>query len=255
MTGNRRLRDALVASGLRYDEIATSLRVDPKTVERWVTQGRVPYPRHRARLANLLGLPQSDIWPDVDPDGGLAGEWWSCWQTSCDGDGAIAVQPIELAGDRDELRVRALERHGASTEAGCLWHAQLHLWEREVLLGWYSSIDLTVRSYGTLHLRLHPLGRIAAGRRVGLSHDGGMYVGWAVIARERHEARSLAEDLVAGERPELHDCCNPARELEPDRLAPFLQPWPQLGRGTQSPRPDRNQQEPPGGGGRTVPAG
>jgi hypothetical protein len=34
-------------------------------VERWITQGRTPYARHRVRVAELLGQRESYLWPDA----------------------------------------------------------------------------------------------------------------------------------------------------------------------------------------------
>jgi transcriptional regulator with XRE-family HTH domain len=62
---NHRLREALVAAGLTPAKVASFLQVDPKTVERWVNQSRVPYPRHRFRLAVILGTTEAHLWPDV----------------------------------------------------------------------------------------------------------------------------------------------------------------------------------------------
>ena len=44
---NERLRDALRRSGFSSAKLAAELDVDRKTVERWVSLGRVPYARHR----------------------------------------------------------------------------------------------------------------------------------------------------------------------------------------------------------------
>jgi predicted site-specific integrase-resolvase len=51
---NDRLRDALMNANLTPDEVAPQLKVDPKTVERWITTGRAPYPKHRHKLAAIL---------------------------------------------------------------------------------------------------------------------------------------------------------------------------------------------------------
>jgi transcriptional regulator with XRE-family HTH domain len=61
---NERLREAVDSSG--YDEatIATRLGVDPKTVERWIT-GRIPYPRYRRALADLLNVDERKLWPQT----------------------------------------------------------------------------------------------------------------------------------------------------------------------------------------------
>ncbi|MFV0524093.1 MAG: XRE family transcriptional regulator [Acidimicrobiales bacterium] len=60
---NERLRDALAGADLDARTVAAELGVDPKTVERWITRDRLPYPRHRRRLANLLGESEQSLWP------------------------------------------------------------------------------------------------------------------------------------------------------------------------------------------------
>jgi len=59
---NELLRRSLPQAGLREDDVAARLGVDPKTVRRWLN-GRVPYPHNRAALADLLGLEEADLWP------------------------------------------------------------------------------------------------------------------------------------------------------------------------------------------------
>ncbi|MFI1450567.1 helix-turn-helix domain-containing protein [Streptomyces virginiae] len=66
--GNARLYDAVIASGLTYEEIAERLAVDPKTVERWVNEpGRRPYARHAHAVARVLGTTPSELWPSMRP--------------------------------------------------------------------------------------------------------------------------------------------------------------------------------------------
>lgn len=64
---NERLRDALLQAGLTTEEAATKIHVDAKTVERWITKDRVPYPRHRRALATLLKANESYLWPSALP--------------------------------------------------------------------------------------------------------------------------------------------------------------------------------------------
>ena len=64
---NDRLRDALNTTGLTPGDVANDLGVDPKTIERWITVGRVPYPRHRHRLAALVRESEAYLWPDAIP--------------------------------------------------------------------------------------------------------------------------------------------------------------------------------------------
>jgi transcriptional regulator with XRE-family HTH domain len=63
-TLNEPLRQALVRAGLREDDVAAQLGVDPKTVRRWLS-GRVPYPNSRAALASLVGADEADLWPNA----------------------------------------------------------------------------------------------------------------------------------------------------------------------------------------------
>ncbi len=62
---NDRLREALIRAGLTRQDVAGKLGVDPKTVERWVAADRVPYPRHRRQLADLIGESESYLWPQA----------------------------------------------------------------------------------------------------------------------------------------------------------------------------------------------
>jgi transcriptional regulator with XRE-family HTH domain len=61
---NEILRRALFRARLAEEDVAAHLGVDPKTVRRWL-EGRLPYPRHRWALADLLDANEDDLWPDV----------------------------------------------------------------------------------------------------------------------------------------------------------------------------------------------
>lgn len=74
--GNQRLRDALLRNGMTIEDAAGQAGVDPKTVERWITTGRTPYPKHRHKIATLLGEAGSYLWPDaldVETSAAIAG--------------------------------------------------------------------------------------------------------------------------------------------------------------------------------------
>jgi hypothetical protein len=62
---NDRLRDALMSANLTPDEVAPRLKVDPKTVERWITTGRAPYPKYRHKLAAILRKSEAYLWPNA----------------------------------------------------------------------------------------------------------------------------------------------------------------------------------------------
>lgn len=66
---NQRLRDAVLRNGLTAEDVAREAGVDPKTVERWLTRGRTPYPKHRHGIAAMLRESESYLWPDaLDPE-------------------------------------------------------------------------------------------------------------------------------------------------------------------------------------------
>ena len=58
------LRSALFRAHLSDEDVAAHLGVDPKTVRRWI-DGRVPYPRHRWALADLVHATEGDLWPEL----------------------------------------------------------------------------------------------------------------------------------------------------------------------------------------------
>ena len=62
---NERLRALLLERGETPDKLAEAVRVDPKTVERWITKGRTPYRAHRYAVAAFFGVDESYIWPDA----------------------------------------------------------------------------------------------------------------------------------------------------------------------------------------------
>src|SRR3954447_25247595 len=63
---NDRLRTTLHAAGLTEGELAEQLGVDPKTVQRWITQGRTPHRTTATRVAKLLDVPLTWLWQDLD---------------------------------------------------------------------------------------------------------------------------------------------------------------------------------------------
>ncbi len=62
---NVRLRNALVAAGMTQADLAETVRVDHKSVERWITQERLPHSITRARVARELGQEKSYFWPSL----------------------------------------------------------------------------------------------------------------------------------------------------------------------------------------------
>jgi transcriptional regulator with XRE-family HTH domain len=65
MARNQRLHDAIRQNGHRLGDIADEVGADPKTVQRWITMGRLPRPAARRKAAEVLGVPESVLWPDA----------------------------------------------------------------------------------------------------------------------------------------------------------------------------------------------
>jgi|GEM_PF-2654714 len=63
--GNARLRQTLLERDISHESLAESLRVDPKTVQRWVSKGRTPYARTAHQVAKLLKVDVSYLWPEL----------------------------------------------------------------------------------------------------------------------------------------------------------------------------------------------
>jgi tetratricopeptide (TPR) repeat protein len=64
---NVALREAIWESGMELTEFARKIGIDPKTAERWITLGRVPQPFRRWRASLILGIDETELWPDVTP--------------------------------------------------------------------------------------------------------------------------------------------------------------------------------------------
>jgi hypothetical protein len=60
---NERLRGAVSVPGRSVRELAAAVRVDPKTVERWIATDRMPHRATRDAVARFLGLSEAYLWP------------------------------------------------------------------------------------------------------------------------------------------------------------------------------------------------
>jgi hypothetical protein len=62
---NERLRTSMLERGVTPADLASELDVDVKTIERWISPGRLPYRRHRYAVAARLGVDEVYLWPDA----------------------------------------------------------------------------------------------------------------------------------------------------------------------------------------------
>lgn len=65
---NERLRTQISSKGLTAVALATAVEVDPKTVERWISSGRVPHQRHRRETSRVLDVEETYLWPELLDD-------------------------------------------------------------------------------------------------------------------------------------------------------------------------------------------
>jgi hypothetical protein len=66
MAANERLRSAMFTAGLSVPALAEAAGVDPKTCERWVSQGRTPHRTNAHRAAAALREDMSYLWPGLE---------------------------------------------------------------------------------------------------------------------------------------------------------------------------------------------
>jgi hypothetical protein len=62
---NVALQEAIWESGIELAEFARKIGVDPKTAERWITRGVIPQPFRRWKASLILGIDESELWPDA----------------------------------------------------------------------------------------------------------------------------------------------------------------------------------------------
>ncbi|MET8430184.1 XRE family transcriptional regulator [Nocardia sp. NPDC004860] len=63
----RRLESAMLRAGIDSAALAAAVKVDVKTVNRWLA-GRVPHRRTRLQVAEALGETEESLWPASRPD-------------------------------------------------------------------------------------------------------------------------------------------------------------------------------------------
>jgi transcriptional regulator with XRE-family HTH domain len=105
------LKNALRHAGLTTEEFAGIVRVDPKTVGRWVAGVSTPYPRHRQTIARALDLPEHELWPekspappeDADRASSTAGDVTGSWGSSSDPTAPDVSSVVSEAAEQIEI--------------------------------------------------------------------------------------------------------------------------------------------------------
>ena len=120
------LRRALIGARLRDVDVAKTLGVDPKTVQRWLA-GRVPHARHRWDVADMLAVHEYDLWPhlaavpSIDPEvyatyphrGSVSRETWRALFNNARSEiGILVYSGLFLAEDVEIVRLFADRARG-----------------------------------------------------------------------------------------------------------------------------------------------
>jgi transcriptional regulator with XRE-family HTH domain len=178
-------------------DVAARAGVDKRQIRRYEAGEAQPTLSAAVAIAKALDMSIDELAGHATHRIDLSGEWWSSWQTSKDNIEVITAQEVRLNQQRDHIDVQTLTRGIPVEDGGYHWHGELRLWDNEVLMGWYTANDGSVRSKGTMYFVVHPHGVSMKGRWVGLSYDGEIMTGWGAMAQSEDEARTLIDQLKA----------------------------------------------------------
>lgn len=184
--------------GMSQAGLAEAAGIGVRQIRRYEAGEQHPVLPVAVAIADALNISVSELAGTNAGQLDLTGDWYAGWQTSRDGEEAVAVQSVRLAQRGDEIDVQTVT-HGLK-ETGYHWRGQFRLWDNEVLLGWYASIEGSVRSKGTMYFVLHPHGEHMRGRWVGLGYDGKIMTGWSSMARTEEETENVIKGLRENEQ-------------------------------------------------------
>ena len=101
-------------------------------------------------IASALGITVDELAGEDTQRTNLTGDWWACWQTWKDGTGVLNCHQISIQQQGDKLSIATTTRGTqAYEEGGYLWEGEPHLWDNEILMGWYVASEGAVRPKGT----------------------------------------------------------------------------------------------------------
>jgi transcriptional regulator with XRE-family HTH domain len=182
--------------GLSQAELALAAGVDRRQIRRYEAGEQQPALNVAVAIARALQISVSELAGQESDRADLTGDWWASWQTAKEGHEIITSQEVRVRAQSDTTyELRTITRGIDIAEGGYMWRGELHLWDNEVVMGWYIANEGAVRSKGTLYYVLHPHGIHLRGRWVGMSYDGPMQTGWAAMAHSEDEARQLIDTM------------------------------------------------------------
>lgn len=189
------MRQRRAALGMSQAELAKASGVQVRQIRRYEAGEQHPVLPVAVQIAHALRITVGELAGNFGQRLDLSGERWASWQTSKEGEEVITAQEVRLSHQGDLIDIRTTTRGIEVDDGGYHWQGELRLWDNEILMGWYTAADGSVRSKGTMYFVLHPHGQTMKGRWVGLSYDGKIQTGWGAMGRDEQEAKGLIEEL------------------------------------------------------------
>lgn len=181
--------------GLSQADLAAKAGVDKRQIRRYEAGETQPGLQVALAIARALNISVDELAGGDSQRINLSGDWWASWQTSKEHEEVITAQEVRLVQHGERIDIQTTTRGIAVEDGGYHWQGELRLWDNEILMGWYTAMDGSVRSKGTMYFVLHPHGINMTGRWVGLSYDGKIMTGWGAMGHSEEEARNLIEQL------------------------------------------------------------
>jgi len=182
--------------GMSQAQLAAAAGIDSRQIRRYESGDQQPMLSVAVSIAKALGITVGQLAGEPTQRLTLAGDWWASWQTFKDAREVVTLQEVRFTQRGDDLRVEATTRGLPIEEGGYLWRGEMHLWDNEILMGWYAADDQATRSKGTMYFVIHPHGQSMSGRWVGLSYDGSIVSGWGSMAKTEEEAGRRMRELI-----------------------------------------------------------
>lgn len=182
--------------GMSQTDLARAVGIDPRQIRRYEAGEQQPLLSVALAIADALNISVGELAGRPSEGLRISGEWWASWQTARGGEEKIATQPVRMRQEGDRIYINALRRGLSAEEGGYLWSGELHLWDNELLTGWYAANDGSIRSKGTIYWIVRPGESIMTGRWVGLGYDNAIMTGWSTAAKSSNEAEVAMLKLI-----------------------------------------------------------
>lgn len=190
------IRNRRAQLGMSQAELAMAAGVDRRQIRRYEAGEQQPALNVAVAIARALQISVSELAGQESQRADLTGDWWASWQTSKEEHEVMTSQQVRVRAQSDTTyELRTITRGIDVSDGGYMWRGELHIWDNEVLMGWYVANEGAVRSKGALYYVLHPHGIHLRGRWVGMSYDGPIQTGWAAMAHTEDEAGKLIDSL------------------------------------------------------------